>query len=62
MPVRVLVTEGTRADCAEAGALIKRSLQRGFTLVELAIVLVIAGIILVSVLKGRGEGFVYLIK
>ncbi|MDP1605916.1 MAG: type II secretion system protein [Rhodocyclaceae bacterium] len=31
---------------------IKRGLQRGFTLVELAIVLVIAGIILVAVLKG----------
>ena len=30
----------------------KRYIQRGFTLVELAIVLVIAGIILVGVLKG----------
>lgn len=31
---------------------LKRHLQRGFTLVELAIVLVIAGIVLVAVLKG----------
>jgi len=31
---------------------IKRGMQRGFTLVELAVVLVIAGIILVAVLKG----------
>ena len=30
----------------------KRQMQKGFTLVELAIVLVIAGIILVGVLKG----------
>lgn len=32
---------------------VKRTLQKGFTLVELSIVLVIAGLILVSVLKGN---------